>query len=419
MNRARVGLLAPALLVMSVSAAVGQAPAGEILGEVRVHGNHTTPDADVLALAGLTLGAPLTGTTLEAAAQRLRDSGRFAGIEVRKRYRSIDNPLDIVVIVIVDEHAAVSEDDLVPGSWKRIRAAGMWLPILDYTDGYGFSYGARLTFVEAVGPRSRVSVPLTWGGERRAAAEVERTFERGPLSRVAASVSINRREHPHFEIGETRQNVSVGADHAWGSRLRIGAGARLTNVRFGPIDERHVAPSAHLVLDTRIDPLYPRHAVHLLASVEQLRFPGDRHVGRSTVDLRGYVGLYGSSVLAVRSAVTLASRGLPAYEQALLGGSSSLRGYGVGYRVGDNLGLFSAEVRWPLTSPLSAGRLGVKAFVDAGTVYAAGVPLRGQTFDRGIGGGVFLTAAVLQLGLDVAWPESGRARWHFGLSTSF
>ena len=73
---------------------------------MRVHGNHTTPDADVLALAGLTVGAPVTDAI---AARRRRSgcarSGRFADVEVRKRFRSIDDPIDILVIVLVDEVA--------------------------------------------------------------------------------------------------------------------------------------------------------------------------------------------------------------------------------------------------------------------------------------------------------------------------
>ena len=32
---------------------------------------------------------------------------------------------------------------------------GMFLPILHYVDGYGFTYGARISFVDRLGPRSR------------------------------------------------------------------------------------------------------------------------------------------------------------------------------------------------------------------------------------------------------------------------
>jgi hypothetical protein len=65
------------------------------------------------------------------------------------------------------------------------------------------------------------------------------------------------------------------------------------------------------------------------------------------------------------------------------------------------------------------GRFGVKAFVDAGTVYGAGGKLSDQRFDRGVGGGVWITATVLHAGLDVAWPQTGKPRWHFGLGLAF
>jgi outer membrane translocation and assembly module TamA len=81
----------------------------------------------------------------------------------------------------------------------------------------------------------------------------------------------------------------------------------------------------------------------------------------------------------------------------------------------------SAEVRMPVTSPLSIGRFGVKAFVDAGTVYSAGSRIGDQRFDRGVGAGVFFTATVVRAGLDVAWPERGKGkpRVHFGLGVTF
>jgi hemolysin activation/secretion protein len=122
----------------------------------------------------------------------------------------------------------------------------------------------------------------------------------------------------------------------------------------------------------------------------------------------------------VRLTTSQSSETLPPYEQALLGGTSLLRGYEFGYRAGDNLAAMSAEVRVPITSPMNLSRLGVKAFVDWGTVYPHGSKLKDQTFDRGIGGGVFLTATVIRMGLDVAWPRGGgSARWHFGLGVTF
>ncbi len=419
--------LATAALIALVptSGTSAQTPVGtETVGEVRVHGNHTTPDADVIALAGLTVGAALTDTTLEQAATRLRSSGRFAGVEVRKRYRSLDNPSDVLVILLIDEHAAVSEDNLTPGVFKRFRGLGMWLPIVSYADGYGFTYGARVSFVNTLGPRSRISVPLTWGGERQVAVEADRLFSRGPFTRLEGAVSVTRREHPHFELGETRREGRLRAERALTPWLRVGGGVRMTSVRFGAIDERHLAPGVDLTVDTRVDPAFPRNAVHATAGIEQLRFEDGPEVSRLTSDLRGYVGLIGSSVLAVRGVTSQAGRPLPAYEQALLGGNSVLRGYALGYRLGDNLVAMSAEIRIPVTSPLHVGRFGMKAFVDAGTVYDARARLSDQRFDRGVGGGVFFTATVIRAGLDVAWPVSApegskRPQWHVGLGVTF
>jgi outer membrane protein assembly factor BamA len=99
-----------------------------------------------------------------------------------------------------------------------------------------------------------------------------------------------------------------------------------------------------------------------------------------------------------------------------------LRGYEFGYRAGDQLSALSAEVRVPLTSPLLVAKLGVKGFIDAGTIYPAGAKLSDQRFDRGAGGGVFMSWAVLRMGLDVAWPistDSRKPRWHFSLGLTF
>jgi outer membrane protein assembly factor BamA len=202
----------------------------------------------------------------------------------------------------------------------------------------------------------------------------------------------------------------------------VGGGARLANVRFAAADDTFVAPRVDVTLDTRTDPAFPRNAVHAVAALEQLRFDGGPRIARRTLDARGYVGLFRSSVLALRVTTSQSRDPLPRYEQALLGGISTLRGYDFGYRVGDNLATLSAEVRVPFTSPVYMGKFGVKAFVDAGTVYPAGEKLSDQTMERGVGGGVFITWAVLRMGLDVAWPvtaDTHKPNFHFGLGVTF
>jgi outer membrane protein assembly factor BamA len=416
-------LFAVLLAVLAIPAAAQTAvtPAPEVIREVRVHGNHTTPDTDILAIAQLVLGGSASPDNIAAAEKRLRESNRFSAVEIRKRFRSITDPSDILVIVLVDERAGVSDTDLTPGPLKRFRVAGMWLPVLDYADGYGFTYGARVSFVDVLGRRSRVSVPLTWGGERQVALEVDRAFERGPFSRVEGSLSLTRRENPHFEIGDTRKMARVRAERSLTSWLRAGGGVGVTDVAFGEVDQSHITTGADLIVDTRRDPAFPRNAIHAIVGVDHLAFDVDHSVNRRSADARAYVGLVGSTVLALRVSASQVDAPLPVYEQRILGGTSLLRGYRFGYRIGDNLAALSAELRVPITSPMNLGRFGFKGFVDYGTVYPHGAKLSEQTFDRGIGGGVFLTATVLRMGLDVAWPrgDTKKPRWHFGLGVTF
>jgi hemolysin activation/secretion protein len=91
---------------------------------------------------------------------------------------------------------------------------------------------------------------------------------------------------------------------------------------------------------------------------------------------------------------------------------ASLRGYRAGFAAGDNLAAASAELRIPLTSPLGIGRAGVSVFADAGTVYPYGNRLEDAVFSRGYGAGVFFSATVFKLNVDVAKRESGGGRVH-------
>ena len=404
-----------ALVALVAVPARAQAP--ETITEVRVHGNHTTPDADILTLSGLAAGSDASEARLKEAEQKLRASGRFEGVELRRRYLSIDDPSRILVMIVVDEHPAVSATDLTPGPMKKLGAAQMWLPILKHEDGYGFTYGARVAFRNTLGARSRVSVPMTWGGERRIGLDAERSFD-GPISVIRGGVALYQRENPHFEIDDRRTEARVETDRIFTSWLRAGADARVAQVDFGSnYEARHSAVGVHGIFDTRIDPSFPRNAIHTRVGWERLFFGGS--AGRWSADARGYIGVGGSMVLALRGQVIMSTATLPAPEQSLLGGSGTVRGYRTGHRVGDNLTAASAELRIPLNSPLSFGRLGVKTFVDAGTVWYDGTNFEDQPFDRGIGGGVYMGAGPFMLDLDVAKPKAGNVRAHFGLGVTF
>lgn len=410
-------LLTTAILLFAAGASAQDSPG--VVGEVRVHGNHTTPDADVLAIVGDVVGKPATDALIGEMTARLEHSGRFDNVEVRKRFRSIENPDDILLMVIVDEKPGVDPLDLTPGPVKRFRASGMFLPILHSEDGYGLTYGLRTAFVDRFGSRSRITVPLTWGGERQARVQLEKTFKRGPIDRIAGDFGIGRRENPHYGFGDTRVSLGGRVESAPLRWLRFGAGARRDDVRFGDLEDTVDRIGADATLDTRIDPAFPRNAVHAVFGVDRVRFDGGR-ANQRKADLRGYLGLFHQTVLAVRGLSVTSDAALPPYEHQLLGGAANLRGYEAGYKAGDNLLAASIELRVPVTSPLSIGRFGVKAFVDWGTVYPVGEKLRDQhLIDRGIGAGAYLHLTVVSVSLDVARSREGDMRYHFGLGVTF
>jgi outer membrane protein assembly factor BamA len=393
--------------------------AQDTIAEIRVHGNHTTPDADVISLSGLAVGGNAADPSLHDAEEKLKASHRFDTVEVRRLFGSIDNPADILIIILVEERSGVSKDDLTPGPLRRLGAASLWLPVLNYEDGYGLTYGVRVAFADVRGERSRLSVPLTWGGERRAGVEFERAFDRGPISLMRVGGSVNRRVNPFYDFADQRRDLRIDADRILTSWLRVGGDAAVAHVDFGDsYAARHSAIGAHATIDTRIDPSFPRNAIYTRFGWQRLTFL-ESDAGRFTADVRGYVGVIGPVVLALRGQVSRADATLPAAEQILLGGSESLRGYRAGFRAGDSMAAVSAEVRVPFTSALNPARFGVKAFVDAGTTWMSTERLADQTLQRGIGGGVFLGAAVLMLDLDVAWPEDGKPRAHVGMGITF
>ncbi|HEX6163816.1 MAG TPA: BamA/TamA family outer membrane protein [Vicinamibacterales bacterium] len=393
-----------------------------VVGEVRIHGNHTTPDADILAIIGDAVGKPATDQLIAEIGIRLERSGRFDAVEVRKRFRSIDNPDDILLMVIVDEFPGVDELDItrgtVPGPMRRFWSSGMFMPILHSEDGYGFTYGLRASFVDRLGPRSRISVPVTWGGERQARVQLERSFQSGPIERAAGEFGIIRRENPHYEISDRRISAGARIESAPARWLRLGAGGKRDEVLFGGFEDRVVRVGGDVTVDTRVDPAFPRNAIHATIGLDRVAYDGGR-ANQKKADVRGYVGLFRQTVLAVRGLSVTTTEPLPLYEHNLLGGAANLRGYDAGYKAGDNLAAASAELRIPLTSPMNVGRFGVKAFVDWGTVYAVGDKLSGQTFDRGIGGGAYLHLTVVSLSLDVARSQAGNTRFHFGMGVTF
>jgi len=354
---------------------------------------------------------------------RLRDSKKFHEIQVLKRFASISDPSQIVLILVVNEGAVRIDTPGLPGSEPRVvkRSAFrnlMFMPILSAEDGYGLTYGARLAYAGAAGRQSRVSFPLTWGGTKQAGVELDRPFKHGPLSRVTTGFTVQRQKNPAFLENDDRRRLWGRAERAVGP-LRAGTTLGWQHVSFAGATDEIRSAGGDVSIDTRLDPLLPRNAVYGTASWEHLAFTSGGTTNRTRLEGRGYVGLIGQNVLEVRAVREDVDRPLPPYLKSILGGWSSLRGFKAGSFVGDTLVTGSAEIRVPLNSPLNVGKLGVSVFVDTGTAYDKGSHYSDQARHTGVGGSVWVTAAVFQMSLSVAHGLNGETRVNFGGGVRF
>jgi outer membrane protein assembly factor BamA len=294
----------------------------------------------------------------------------------------------------------------------------MFLPVIEAEDGYGVTYGARLALLGGAGPKSRLSFPLTWGGMKRAGIELERKFEEGPFSRVELGGAVQRQTNPAFREDDDRQRVWARAERA-GGPLRAGATVGWQRVSFAGVDDHFRSVGADVALDTRLDPLLPRNAVYAVASWDHLSFPVGEAINRSRLEARGYIGLVGPFVLALRAVREDANRPLPPYLKSMLGGWSNLRGFRAGSFVGDTLVAESAELRVPLTSPLHIAKVGVGVFADAGVTYDHGQRYGDQPVRQGVGGSLWVAATVFHLEVSVAHGRGASTRVNFGAGLSF
>jgi outer membrane protein assembly factor BamA len=389
-----------------------------VIAAIQVHGNTVTTDDEVRGLAGVAIGAPFEEATTEEVAARLRATKRFVRVQTLKRFASIDDPTQILLVIIVDEGAVeirrTSDPDHPVQAVRTGRPKLMFLPVLSAEDGYGATYGAQFAWPAAGGRPWRVSLPLTWGGDKRAAAEFDTTIDGGPIDRVSGGAAISRRTNPHYHEDDDRTRLWIRGERAITPLFRAGASTGWQRASLLGAAEGFAHVGADLTFDTRVDPNLPRNAVFARAAWEHL-------VGANRLDLdaRGYLGLPGQAILALRAQRSDADRSLPPYLKPLLGGMANLRGFAAGTAAGDILVATSAEVIVPLTSPISFGRMGVAGFTDAGTAYDHGERLARQNWKEGIGGSVWFAAAFLRLNVAVAHGRGSSTRVHFGGNVTF
>jgi outer membrane protein assembly factor BamA len=427
-----VSVTAVSVTAVSVVSGFSQtAPSPEIVTAIRIQGNVLTPDDEMRRITGVTIGAPFTADMPAAVAARLKATKKFESVEVLKRFASIADPSQVVLVILVNEGPVKVEMLSGQEGSRVVRRRGLgllWFPLLDSEDGYGFSYGVQFARTKVAGANSRLSFPLTWGGQKQAGAQLEKIFDRGPLTRVETGVGITQRTNPFYQEDDTRDRVWVRAERSIGmpgSPLRLGATAGWQHVSFITTTDRFTHVGADITFDTRLDPFLARNAVYGRASLERLSFghsTTSSAATRTEIEGQGYLGLIGQNILVVRALRQDSDVPLPPYLQPMLGGMANLRGFRAGSAVGDTLVAGAAEIRAPLTSPLNLGKAGVSAFVDIGTIYNKSQQLSDQHFSRGFGGGVWFVATVVRLNLYVAHGAHGvgaGTRVHFGTTVTF
>src|SRR5438067_537386 len=133
-----------AALLLAVTLASGFAPA-DTVAAVQIHGNTATSDEEVRRLAGVAVGAAFDDSMLEEVAARLRATKRFDRVEVLKRFASIGDLSQILLVIVVDEGPVRIEKSDDPAQPVRVvrthRVNLMFMPVLGREDGYGLSYG--------------------------------------------------------------------------------------------------------------------------------------------------------------------------------------------------------------------------------------------------------------------------------------
>ena len=415
-------------------------PSAETVAAIQIQGNTATPDDEVRRLADVRVGMPFEETTAETVAARLRAAKRFDRVEVRKRFASIADPSQITLVIIVDEgpvKIVMTGDPDSPTRIVKKRLPNILvLPILSREDGYGFTYGARLTLPDPqwMGKRSRIMFPLSWGGDKQAGIDLEKRLDGGIIDRVTAGASISRRANLAFGQDDDRARLFVRGEHEFSRVLRLGASTGWQRASFEGVADQFAQVGGDVVFDTRVDPILARNAVYGRASWEHLRFgdgplstpaqPGgyagyQGSANRNTLEGRGYLGLVKQAVLEGRVLRQDSDRPLPPYLQPQLGGLTTLRGFRTGSFVGDTMVAMSAEVVVPVTSPLKLGKFGVSAFIDRGTAYPKGERFSDQTLEEGYGGGVWFAAAFVRLNVAVAHGRGASTRVHVGGNVTF
>ncbi len=185
---------------------------------------------------------------------------------------------------------------------------------------------------------------------------------------------------------------------------------------FAPLAEEDLSSvTLGAMMDTRDIIMDPTRGGFNSLYLEQAGiFGGDSDFTKLSIDLRRYLKVTPRKhVVAVRLLAGTTVGDVPLVESFTVGGAYTLRGYPEDRFRGENMAIFSAEYRWPLTKQIT----GV-GFVDIGDAWGGKfptkvpgfvIPAEHESFDPnfGVGAGVRLKTGFGTLRLDMGRGDEG------------
>jgi outer membrane protein assembly factor BamA len=387
-------------------AQAAQIPSEETITEILIRGNIKIPDETIIRLAGIQIGAPAAALSIEDLKQKLLHSGKFEWVDAARRYRSLTRTDHVVLMITVREK-------------RSIKSKLMLFPILSGSDEYGLDYGVSIAAKDLLGLKEKLSMPLTWGGIRCAAIEGEINLHNPLFRTMTAAGGISRKENPHYKKGDFRKEIGVTLQRRI-RRFEFNMQSGWARVRFDVRGADLANVGAGVVFDTRQNINFPRDAVYAGISYKRLSIlDGGPGYNLYSLDLRGYKGFIGQTIIAGQFLYRGAGGRLPDYEKPFLGGANTLRGYEPGAFIGDNAATASLELRMPLTPLRKIYHAGIEVFADSGAVYDHGISMGSAKFRQGAGLGGYFMIAGFGIKADLAYNMHDAFRIHFGTGFRF
>jgi outer membrane protein assembly factor BamA len=251
---------------------------------------------------------------------------------------------------------------------------------------------------------------------------------------------FNRREPASEEtiIEQLRgqASVSIPLTESRISFSQLIAGLALANNRVGvraddTTEEELLSPSLGFRFDDRDGTLKPRRGGYFYINVLANRvINGGQHAYyRLDNDVRFFHPLDASTVLALRSALTIQFADYPSYIRFGLGGPGTIRGYERSDFRSAHRWVQTAELRiqpWPKVLyrlpflGTTDFQFGLAAFIDTGIGWTDDAEFNYDNFHSGFGLGVRLFSPIQDaLRVDVGYSSKGRVRPYFSTGLNF